>query len=334
MTRWFGRIGLLCFSMLVGLLLLEGVWRLVWSPTHSPLNNPVYCEYSETLGWKHIPGATARHVAEDFSVEVKINAIGLRDRERTAARSPGIYRILTVGDSLTFGFGVEAPETFSSLLEGSLPNTEVLNGGVCGYGNDQTMLYLEASGFDLNPDLLVLTLCANDVEENLRCTMYGREKPCVEAEGGELVVRNQPVPNPLLCRVSHLYRSLNKHLWTWRREPLSDAEKKAGVARMRQILGRIAKRARARGIEFVVCKTTGDLALPDREDGYHVLDLSARLGAEKGLTFEHDPHWNADGHRFVAGLIEDFLVERALIPVTEATASREVSAQYASESHR
>ena len=294
---------------------MEGVWRLVWSPSHGPLNNPVYCQHSETLGWGHVPGATATHVAEDFSVDVKINGLGLRDRDRKTERTPGTFRILTIGDSLTFGFGVQAEETFSSRLEDLLPRTEVLNGGVCGYGTDQALLYLEACGFGLNPDLIVVTLCGNDVEENLRGEMYGRAKPFFSQRDGELVVYNRPVPNPFLCRVSHLYRSLNKHFWTWRRTELTESEQIAGRDLLRRLLAKIGDQARVRGIDVVVCQTIAGFPISDRTDGYHALDLSGRLLERDDLVFAKDPHWNAKGHAFVATALREFLVARGLVTV-------------------
>jgi len=54
----------------------------------------------------------------DLVMEVKINSMGLREREITPEFfSPEVYRILAIGDSGTFGFGVNMEERFSTRLE-------------------------------------------------------------------------------------------------------------------------------------------------------------------------------------------------------------------------
>jgi hypothetical protein len=57
------------------------------------------------------------------------NQLGFREREIPPA-SPDRYRIAVVGDSFTWGQGIEAGERFSNLIEGSLgPRHEVFNFG-------------------------------------------------------------------------------------------------------------------------------------------------------------------------------------------------------------
>jgi lysophospholipase L1-like esterase len=50
----------------------------------------------------------------------RINAQGFRDRERVRPKPSGMYRILVLGDSVTFGFGVQPEESFTRLLEAEL----------------------------------------------------------------------------------------------------------------------------------------------------------------------------------------------------------------------
>src|SRR5215208_4627444 len=74
---------------------------------------------------------------------VSVNSQGLRDGEYGAQPAPGTLRVLTLGDSVTFGPGVAAEETFSKVLERRLREAdtsrtyEVLNGGVVGYNTTQ-----------------------------------------------------------------------------------------------------------------------------------------------------------------------------------------------------
>lgn len=279
-----------------------------------PLNNPIYATYDPVLGWTHVPNASARHRSDEFDVAVEINALGLRDRPRTAEPAPGVFRVLAVGDSFTFGFGVTGDEAFPALLDARRPDVEWLNGGVCGYGTDQALLFLEARGLAWRPRLVVLTLCSNDVEENLRDEMYGRAKPRLVVDGERVVRPAGDVPFPWLARTSMLWRSIDKNLWAWRRRIPEGVEADKGRRVLRAILREIARTCAASSIDLVVVRTFEYLELPDRHHGYHVLDLVHPLQGREDLVFARDRHWNPAGHRFVADRIEAFLEQRGLVP--------------------
>ncbi len=114
------------------------------------------------IGHVHRPGGQARLM----DVDVRINSDGLRDdehpRERTGAR-----RLVFLGDSLTFGWGVPQDETFAALLERRLSEsapTEVLNFGIGNYNTSQeTALFLE-KGLAYRPDEVVVFYFVNDAE--------------------------------------------------------------------------------------------------------------------------------------------------------------------------
>ena len=84
------------------------------------------------IGHEHVPGARARLMKADVS----INRDGLRDREHAKEKAAGSVRILMLGDSTLFGWGVKQDETIPALLEQDLnkeapdPFVEVINTGV------------------------------------------------------------------------------------------------------------------------------------------------------------------------------------------------------------
>src|SRR5262245_41929784 len=61
----------------------------------------------------------------EFNFEVVSNNVGLRDREMNR-RKHG-YRILAIGDSFTYGWGVRMEESWPKVLERNLNNVEVVN---------------------------------------------------------------------------------------------------------------------------------------------------------------------------------------------------------------
>ena len=84
-------------------------------------------------------------------------------------------RILGLGDSMTYGMGVEEPETYLRRLEHLLNDqrrsgsgvVEVLNGGVPAYGTLQELQYLQRVGLGYAPDLVVLGFYpSTDLGEN------------------------------------------------------------------------------------------------------------------------------------------------------------------------
>jgi len=89
------------------------------------------------IGWVMASDFKGEGHGPGWNVAIVTNSIGLRDREY--GPSDGKGGVLVVGDSYTFGFGVEAEETFPKdaereLAERGLPGVTVVNAGVSGYG--------------------------------------------------------------------------------------------------------------------------------------------------------------------------------------------------------
>src|SRR5215216_2242415 len=164
--------------------------------------NPLYVsperdhfwKYDSLLGWAHQPGQEGILETPQFRTVVRINESGLRDPEHSYERQNDIERILVLGDSFAWGYGVEEPERFSQLLEKSL-GVEVINAGVSGYSTDQELLWYKNEGIKYETDLVILVLAGNDVGDNdqqLVNTIY--YKPRFVLEEDQLVLQGYPVP--------------------------------------------------------------------------------------------------------------------------------------------
>jgi lysophospholipase L1-like esterase len=115
------------------------------------------------IGHVHRPGTQARLM----EVAVRINSDGLRDDELPLARGAA-RRLVFLGDSITFGWGVEKEETFEHRLERRLSEqvapTEIVNLGTGNYNTTQAVeLFLE-KGLAYAPDAVVLFYFINDAE--------------------------------------------------------------------------------------------------------------------------------------------------------------------------
>ena len=115
--------------------------------------------------WRYRPN-------QDFEwqkIRVQTNAFGLRDRARTREKPPGVFRILSLGESTTFGDQLEATESYSYLLEellnadrGAGRPVEVWNCGICSYTSYQSVKWLERDGLSFQPDLVLFFHEMND----------------------------------------------------------------------------------------------------------------------------------------------------------------------------
>lgn len=105
-----------------------------------------------------------------MGADVRINSRGLRDKEYTLAKPAGAYRIMMLGDSTTFGWGVPIDATVAKILERRLnaanagASFEVLNAGVGNYNTVQEVTAYIQAGRAFHPDLVILEYFINDAE--------------------------------------------------------------------------------------------------------------------------------------------------------------------------
>ena len=91
------------------------------------------------------------------------NSLGFRERE-VGPKDPARYRIAIIGDSYTYGEGLEERERFSNLIEASLgPGYEVLNFGVPGNKMPDCLTTLDLV-LKLKPDFVLLQMSVGDFE--------------------------------------------------------------------------------------------------------------------------------------------------------------------------
>ena len=172
MRRALGNLALLAVTTLVFAGLLEIALRLAFARSldfsmemwkyavalKQPVSDP-------RLSFAHRPNTSAFLMGVPFA----INSMGLRDREFSPQKPPGVSRIVWLGDSTTVGWGVPAEATPAKILErarnAQTPGaTEVLNAGVGNYDTVQEVEHYLTIDRAFHPDFVVLEYFINDAE--------------------------------------------------------------------------------------------------------------------------------------------------------------------------
>ncbi len=184
-------------SIMTVFLLLE-VLLALFSP-HKIKVRPYHEKYDPNLGWINQPlknEGVQFEFARNRFFHVTHNSLGLRGPETTYKKPDGVKRILFVGDSYFWGYGVSDDEVISSALLKQLPqNFEVLNGGTTGYGTDQLLLWLRHEGLKFRPDMVIFSFsAANDLDEISSSISYNYPKPIFMLENEAVALKNVPVP--------------------------------------------------------------------------------------------------------------------------------------------
>ena len=163
------------------------------------------------LFWRYRPHQDLQWKA----IRVRTNAFGLRDRERSREKPPGVFRILSLGESTTFGDQIDATQTYSYLLEEMLNadptlgrRVEVWNCGICSYTSYQSLRWLERDGLAFQPDLVLFYHEINDFLPTYYRTGDGQALGLGRTDRELGALRQRLGPLMALLEKSHFYRWL------------------------------------------------------------------------------------------------------------------------------
>jgi GDSL-like Lipase/Acylhydrolase family len=136
-------------------------------PPEPYIDNAVLYRPSPTRLYELRPGVDA--LVGRQAIHIHINAAGQRDdRDLPTEKPQGVFRVVVLGDSFTFGGKVPLEQSFSKSLERALGafdrsgRYEVVNLAVPGYNTEQEMLALKEAGLPYHPDLVIVNYVLND----------------------------------------------------------------------------------------------------------------------------------------------------------------------------
>ena len=176
-------------SLIIALAALE-LFLKIFFPYEIATIGHVNSKNALTYGWGYNPNEPIR-IRNPDTGEMYVtpaNNHGWRDKDRDYDNKKNAYRILVLGDSVTFGAVVPADKVYTRLLEEKLNaagyNAEVINIAYGGWGTDQELEAFEREGIQYQPNLIIIQFCQNDLAGN--ATGYQTSKggnPVLSGEG-------------------------------------------------------------------------------------------------------------------------------------------------------
>lgn len=314
---------LVAISLIVGVVCIEFAYRAYLELRYykEPVVPKEIGRFDSHLGWSLTPDS--RSVSQRIgSIEYKINSQGLRDDEHEYKKPVEQNRIVIVGDSRTFGYGVPIEKHFTRLLEGYCANTEVINLGIPGFGVDQEFLILQSEGVKYEPNLVIAYVAHYANHRHMHTVRFGKSKPKFELRGEKLTLVNHPVVE-LPRKEQHVLYSA-----VWRRlimlfvnsedaqnaENMKDPYFRAELHKIGQaIIMEMKNFSNRNNSSFLLVTHIPELIEFSRISGVHVLNVTDALsnplfGLPDGLQ-----HINEAGNGVLAWEIQKFIRANELV---------------------
>jgi hypothetical protein len=293
-------IGLLLGVLAVAPVAAEAALRLYASYTK---RDHLFRSDGQT-GWSNAPNLLTTRInsaGEEWSIRTDQNGQRLIVQNPPARR-----RILILGDSLSFGEGIDIKDRFDVKMLSALPGAHIINTGTMGYGTDQEYVafrnwkHLLESG-----DTVLIVLNQSDYFDVLRRRFFGRAKPYFERVDGSYVLRSPPIG--LWERWGDRSRVAAVVARFLEPTALESLDPSQSIEIIRFILGRIREEVPL-GVTVVLAhQGTRDFLGPKLglsstifcQFAHVCIDLDEVLAANPA-HFLPDGHWSASGHAAVA----------------------------------
>lgn len=330
------RLGLALLGILLAMLGGEIGLRCFFPRVHSAAqklaNRPAMFVASDRLPFELAPRFAGRLRGPEFDTEIRLNSQAYRGPECV----PGA--VLCLGDSFTFGHGVEESQCWTRLLGTQLQRPTINAGYHGGLYPDGYLVYLSQDGLRLKPDLVLVALfVGNDLDDATlpERTQDGWSRldseglpsatfdPSGEVYAGQLIRRGAWLPKVPLARDSYLLNLL----FGERRRPRGTAiydqpwsprvEEKARVLGL--LLAAMKRRCQDHGVSLKVVLLP-QLAQIGHAQLHYPQQRLARILQQQQIPYldllkvmktedyyPGDQHWNPAGHSRAANALAAWL---------------------------
>ncbi len=334
---------LLFFSLIVALLVCEIFLRILPIEINKQYfipTSPLSCFQPDD----HIPTSLLKNCkviveSKAFTFKVTIDEKGFRKTENVKSDKV----ILILGDSFTFGEGVNDEETFAYLLEKRLGGTyDVINAGyAAGRSIDTYYVFLKKYLKTIKPSIVVVNFYNNDFKDVQAHTWHGRDENSmpekitdekrIMIKGGVLYTPrkiNHYLPLKLMAKIlgnSHLYAFFYERV-RMRPEVRNFEDRKIyklkydyqDDKRWHTSIEAAIKLCMEHGVKLIFhqipYKNQKELQSQNKivsslAKKYHVNEILNFSDESKSEYYLVDGHWNQLGHNLAAKLIYNEIVE-------------------------
>ena len=332
---WQGKLIVTLTSVIVSLVIFEILIQLAF-----PISGLYsYSEHTDYLLQKNV---NISFKWNEFNTIIKTNSFGIRDDEINYNETDNI---LLLGDSFTFGHGVEHEETFGFLLEEKLNEQrlekkqkqdesrqskrkiEVINTGHNGYDTRREYEFLTNYGDKFNPNIVVVNFLLNDPNSNsgefwFSPISLGKLSDYFPFRSIDFMIGYLKKPE-IIFELLELKKSekRTKHF-----NCFTIASCKDGWAASFKYLDKIDSYAKENGIMFILVNVPFKEQIGNKESivaeilqkyatlrNIHFIDLE-KSQLNKDDYYKNDGHWNKKGHEKAAQFIfNDMIKEQNLI---------------------
>lgn len=342
------KISLVIISVLLSLFTAEIILR-AFTPSFKIMNAGIY-EYDPDLGYKIKNNLDiSMSYKEQQNIHVKTNQYGFRDNS-------GIYgntdmKILCIGDSHTFGLGVDQDETYPAQLQRLLnqkskTKIRIVNAGVPAYGWLEEQVMLNKVLGKVKPDIVVMQVSWNDINDN----GMGIPKYLIDKKGNLIQSETKKRPGGFgqwgmktgklspfqvfALKHSHLATLLinhwNKFLYSVRQEEIDSELNRRKWQVSETVIADIKNILTNKNIPLLVFIHPGirfekyntrakmiynieDLLTANEISYYNLYSLMKQDLPREDIYISNDEHFNSNGYRLMAAVIADKLVDNGYI---------------------
>jgi len=210
--RWIND-ALIIVGISIGIILVCEVFLRVLFPQNlvgKSISGKRFSVRDKVLGMRYIPGAIWRFTHPEYEAEYSINEDGFRDAKDHATRKPvNTTRVLLLGDSFTFGQGVNYEEIWSVIVEKRLKdsgmnNIELVKAGIQGMDTRSEFVLMQRLFEKYQYDIVIVVFLINDLFTN---DLYGIEETQVKSRINEV---DQEVSVKKGASAAYLYNSVKR----------------------------------------------------------------------------------------------------------------------------
>lgn len=338
---WFWPVYISTTAIVI-LLILEVTARVFQLAPQLPENLGVRDPY---LPFKPEPMSAYRVTNAEFRVEYRHNSFGFRDVEHTLIKPQGVFRILALGDSFTYGTGVALEDNFLSRLEvelnsrsGDHPRIEIIKAGIPRYFPEAERILLEHYGVSYSPDLVLVGFVPNDVLD----THDGIDGVKV-TDSGYLVTREAQQTSLLVTKLyihSHVFRilfastvgrqrriTLEGHMddiyrpngffeldWQKVEQEFETIMHVAQANEAQTVFVHIPQRGRLTEMRDYPAVRLSKWSLNHNAIFVDTLPALREAQKDRDLYYTQDGHFRPEGHVVIANILFKSLAEKQLVP--------------------